>query len=226
MDPPALVSAYDVERELERAAVRRQVREPLSILPISPAQRRHPAIGAAYPSPVIRATFRVPAPRPHPLALSGVETPVNLALVEATYARESPLEISKRVLIVDDEPNVVGVLLEFFARFQHGHAYDVVPAYSAAEALDILLRGAFDLILLDLVIPGIGGRWKQGLDLLKRIRDLGVNAPVLMMSGGWDTRKEAEALTAGAVGYLHKPFNLPDLDHSVALALGPRATGG
>jgi len=139
---------------------------------------------------------------------------------------ESRMEFSKRVLIVDDEPNVVGVLLEFFARFQHGHAYDVVPAYSAVEALDILLRGAFDLILLDMVIPGIGARWKQGLALLKRIRDLGVTAPILMMSGDRDTRKEAEALIAGAVGYLHKPFNLRDLDHSVALALGPRATGG
>ena len=70
------------------------------------------------------------------------------------------MELSKRVLIVDDEPNVVGVLREFFARFQHGHAYDVVSAYSAAEALDILLRATFDLILLDLVIPGIGDRWK------------------------------------------------------------------
>src|SRR2546428_13135164 len=82
--------------------------------------RRHPAIGAAYPFPVIRATFRVPAPRPHPLALSGVETPVNLAFVEAPSALESPMEFSKRALIVDDEPNGVGVLLEFFARFQHG----------------------------------------------------------------------------------------------------------
>ena len=77
-----------------------------------------------------------------------------------------------------------------------------------------------------LVIPGIGARWKQGLDLLKRIRDLGVTAPILMMSGAWDSRKEAEALIAGAVGYLHKAFNLCNLDHSAALALGPRATGG
>ena len=136
------------------------------------------------------------------------------------------MEFSKRVLIVDDEPNVVGVLLEFFARFQHGHAYDVVPAYSAAEALDLLLGRAFDLILLDMVIPGIGTRWKQGLDLLKRIRDLGVNTPVLMMSGAGDAQKEAEAFTAGAVDYLHKPFNLCDLDRSVALALGPRAASG
>ena len=136
------------------------------------------------------------------------------------------MEFSKRVLIVDDEPNVVGVLQEFFARFQHGHAYVVVSASSAAEALDILLRAAFDLILLDMVMPGMGASWKQGLDLLKRIRNLGVNTPVLMMSGAWDTRKEAEALIAGAVGYLHKPFNLLDLDRSVALALGPRAASG
>jgi len=135
------------------------------------------------------------------------------------------MEFSKRVLIVDDEPKVVGVLLDFFAHFQHGHAYDVVPAYSAAEALDVLLRGAFDLILLDMVIPGIGAGRKQGLDLLKRVRDLGVKAPVLMMSGGGDAEK-AEALIAGAVGYLHKPFNLVDLGRSVALAFGPCAPGG
>jgi CheY-like chemotaxis protein len=157
------------------------------------------------------------------LTLSGVETPVNLAFV-APSALESPMEFSKRVLIVDDEPHVVGVLLEFFARFQHGHAYDVVPAYSAAEALDILLRRAFDLILLDMIIPGMGDRWKQGLDLLKRIRDLGVKAPILMMSG--DGFQKAEALMAGAVGYLHKPFNIRDLDRSVALVVGPRTTGG
>ena len=136
------------------------------------------------------------------------------------------MEFSKLVLIVDDDLNVVELLREFFARFKHGHAYEITSARSVADALDILLRGAFDLILLDMVIPGIGTRWKQGLDLLKRIRDLGVKAPVLMMSGDWDARKEAEVLSAGAVGYLHKPFNLRDLDHSVALALGPRATGG
>jgi len=100
----------------------------------------------------------------------------------------------KRVLIVDDEPNVVGVLREFFTRFQHGHAYDVVSAQSVAEAVDILLRELFDLILLDMVMPRI-----SGLDLLKRVRDLGVKAPVLMMTGGGDTQKEAEALIAGAI---------------------------
>ena len=185
--------------------------------------RRCPAIGGAYPFPVISCYLSVPAPRPYPLALSGVETPVNLAFVEATYALESPMEFSKLVLIVDDDLNLVELLREFFARFKHGHAYEITSARSVADALDILLRGAFDLILLDMVIPGIGARWKRGLDLLKRTRDLGVNTPVLVMSGAWDTQKEAEALIAGAVGYLHKPFSLRELDCSVALALGPRA---
>jgi len=136
---------------------------------------------------------------------------------------------TKRVLIVDDESNVLAVLREFFARFQHGHAYEISLAHSAADALDILLRERFDLILLDMVMPQTGARWpgKQGLDLLKRVRDLGVKAPVLMMSGGGDAQK-ADALIAGAVGYLDKPFNLSELDRLVTLALGsgPGATGG
>ena len=82
------------------------------------------------------------------------------------------------------------------------------------------LAGLKSLILLDMVLPRVGG-----LELLKRIRDIGVNAPVLVMTGG---RQEAEALIAGAVGYLHKPFNLRDLDRSVARALapGPRTASG
>jgi DNA-binding NtrC family response regulator len=52
---------------------------------------------------------------------------------------------------------------------------------------------------------------RQGLDLLKRVRDLGVNAPVLMMSGDYESRKEADALIEGAFGYLHKPFDLREL---------------
>ena len=57
--------------------------------------------------------------------------------------------------------------------------------------------------MLDMVMPPRAGDrkpWKQGLDVLKHVRDLGVMAPVLMMTGGWDTGKEAEALIEGAIG--------------------------
>jgi CheY-like chemotaxis protein len=77
-----------------------------------------------------------------------------------------------------------------------GHAYEVATASSVAEALLILQRERFDLILLDIIMPGIGDSLlrRQGVDLLKRVHDLGANAPVIMMSGDWESRKEADAL--------------------------------
>jgi len=86
----------------------------------------------------------------------------------------------------------------------------------------LLLREQFDLILLDMVVPRIGDPWPwlQGLDLLKRVRLLGVKAPVFMMTAVRNTEKEAEALIEGAAGYLHKPFDLRELNRLVTLALG------
>jgi CheY-like chemotaxis protein len=129
--------------------------------------------------------------------------------------------VTKRILIVDDQPHVLDAVRDIVAAFQHGHVYEITTARSGPDALAILQRERFDLILLDMVMPGIGDplRRRQGLDLLKRIRDLGVNAPVLMMSGDLDREKEAEALTEGAFGYLHKPFNLRELDRLVATAI-------
>ena len=129
---------------------------------------------------------------------------------------------TKRVLIVDDQPHVLDVLREILVSFRHGHAYEITTARYVADALVILQRERFDLILLDMVMPGIG---RQGLDLLTRVRDLGVNAPVLMMSGDWESRKEADALIEGAFGYLHKPFDLRELDRVVARAIASATRG-
>jgi len=63
--------------------------------------------------------------------------------------------------------------------------------------------------------------WIQGLDLLKRVRQLGVKVPIFMMTGVWNTEKEAEALIEGAAGYLHKPFDQRELNRLVTLALAP-----
>jgi DNA-binding NtrC family response regulator len=133
----------------------------------------------------------------------------------------SDTQATKRVLIVDDQPRVLEVLREILASFQHGHAYEIMTARYVAEALVILQRERFDLILMDMVMPGIGdpSLRRQGLDLLKRVRDLGVNAPVLMMSGDWESAREADALIEGAFGFLHKPFDLRELDRLVARAI-------
>ena len=129
--------------------------------------------------------------------------------------------MTKRVLIVDDEPLLISLLEEIFARFQHGHGYEIVPAYSVVDAYDLLVKEHFDLILLDMVVPRMGDPWPwlQGLDLLRRIRLLGVKAPIFMMTGVRNTEKEAEALIEGAAGYLHKPFDMRELNHLVTQAL-------
>ena len=130
--------------------------------------------------------------------------------------------MTKRVLIVDDEPELIALLKEIFARFQHSHTYEIVPAHSVADAWELLVRERFDLILLDMVVPTPGDPWPwiQGLDLLKRIRHLGVKAPIFMMTGVWNTEREAEAMIEGAAGYLHKPFDVRELNRLVTAALG------
>ena len=68
--------------------------------------------------------------------------------------------------------------------------------------------------------------WIRGLDLLKRIRHLGVKAPIFMMTGVWNTEKEAEAMIEGAAGYLHKPFDLRELHTDDAARAPGDAAGG
>jgi DNA-binding NtrC family response regulator len=134
---------------------------------------------------------------------------------------------TKRILIIDDQPRVLDTLREIVASFQHEHAYEITTVQAVADAFVILERERFDLILLDMVMPGIGDPLlrRQGLDVLKRVRDLGVNAPVLMMSGDRESQKEADALIQGAFGYLHKPFDLRELDRLVARAIASATRG-
>lgn len=117
---------------------------------------------------------------------------------------------------------MLDVLREILASFQHGHSYEITASQTVAGALAVLGREPFDLILLDMVMPGIGdpSLRRQGLEVLKRIRQLGIDAPVLMMSGDYEGRKEADALNEGAFAYLHKPFDVRELERLVARAIG------
>jgi DNA-binding NtrC family response regulator len=132
------------------------------------------------------------------------------------------MKATKRVLIIDDQPRVLDVLRDIVASFRHEHVYEITTTNSVADAFGILQRESFDLILLDMVMPGIGNPVlrRQGLDVLRRVRELGVQTPVLMMSGDYESRKEADALTEGACGYVHKPFDVRELDRAVAKAIG------
>ena len=131
--------------------------------------------------------------------------------------------MEKKVLIVDDEPSVGELLRDFFGRFQHGHQYEISTALDGAEALMLLLREPFDLVLLDIHMPRL-----SGLALLKEMRGLRIKVPVLILTGNQDAKAAADAITAGVLAYVPKPFDLPQLEHLVALALPRRrrAPGG
>jgi len=127
--------------------------------------------------------------------------------------------MTRRVLIVDDEPGTIAVLRDFFRYFEHGCVYEITPAQSADDAFVILREGSrFDLILLDvhMAMP----YWRDGLDLLRQIRGLGMNVPVIMMCPMPAKAEMDAAQNAGTLAWLIKPFKLSELEHLVALALG------
>jgi CheY-like chemotaxis protein len=111
-----------------------------------------------------------------------------------------------RVLVVDDEPfmgYLVGTLL-----LPLGHQVDV--ASSGEEALECLEREVYDLVLCDLVMPGIGG-----VEIIRRIRVRG-GPPVIALSASISRHHQELAFRAGAVAFLGKPFSRGDLLKIVA----------
>src|SRR5262245_11685190 len=115
-----------------------------------------------------------------------------------------------RILIVDDNEVVLELLHEFLSP-----GYAVELATSAAEALASLRLGVPDMILLDVMMPGT-----DGLTMLAGLRKAGVDVPIVIMTGYASPEAEKTARENGALGFLHKPVSLRELDQLVARTLG------
>ena len=102
------------------------------------------------------------------------------------------------VLVVDDDPR----LREFIRVNLEMEGYAVREAESAEEALSAIEDQAPDLVLLDVVMPGIDG-WQ----MLQRMQERHGSIPVIMFSGKVDERSLAEAADRGARGFIGKPFD-------------------
>ena len=117
------------------------------------------------------------------------------------------------VLVVDDEPGVraalVGVLRD--------EGYDVDAVDSGEACLDRLTRGAYDVILLDIWLPGI-----DGLTTLQRLRDRQVDASIVMISGHGNIESAVRAIKIGAFDFIEKPLSLDKTVLVVANALRQR----
>jgi len=101
----------------------------------------------------------------------------------------------KRILIVDDEPEIVEIL----ARFLSFKGYFPLKAFGGREAIDTIKTQEVDLILLDIKMPQI-----DGIQVLKIIKELHKNPQVLIMSGSLDLRSYTQKLRQ--LGYSEKNF--------------------
>jgi CheY-like chemotaxis protein len=116
-----------------------------------------------------------------------------------------------RILVIDDEPVVRSLLVEILERAGH----DVVSAADAAAGLAQLEAYSFDVVVSDVVMPGL-----SGVELLRELRGRRADVPVLLITGAG-----MQATFSGADRVLAKPFAHAELTQAVEAAL-PRISLG
>jgi DNA-binding response OmpR family regulator len=112
-----------------------------------------------------------------------------------------PTSVAPRVLLVDDDRELAETVGEYLR--EEGFAVD--HAASAREALKLRTQGAYDILILDVMMPG-----ESGLELLKRLRRE-TDTPVLMLTARAEELDRVLGLELGADDYLTKPFHLREL---------------
>ena len=116
------------------------------------------------------------------------------------------MEAKIHIMIVDDELIVREALLHWFERY--GHAVDA--ASSGFEALEKLEKEPFDLLFVDIKMPGM-----DGLQTLKKIKELHPKVKVIMVTAVETQEKIEEAMRLGADNYITKPLSLEYLEKDV-----------
>jgi DNA-binding NtrC family response regulator len=110
------------------------------------------------------------------------------------------------ILVIDDEPLIRKMLAEFFS----SQGFEIVGVEDGKAGIDLLKQRKFDLLLVDLSMPGIGG-----IDVLREVKDLDIRIPSIVLTGFGSIQSAVEAVRLGAYDYLTKPFNLDELMISV-----------
>jgi DNA-binding NtrC family response regulator len=115
-----------------------------------------------------------------------------------------------RVLIVDDEREILDLLTTHFAG-----RYAVDTATSGAQAIASFVRQRPDVIFLDVNVPGT-------VEVLKLFRQTDAEVPVIMVTENAEIRVAEECLKSGAFAWVPKPLNLAYMDHMAAVATAQR----
>lgn len=120
---------------------------------------------------------------------------------------------SETILVIDDEIRIVQML----DRLLTDSGYRVLPAHSGAEGV-LLFQGnekEIDLVLLDIMMPGMGGE-----EVMKRLLALRHGIKVLLISGFSEQERHENLMAMGAVGFVGKPFNIYELLKTIRTILG------
>lgn len=123
-------------------------------------------------------------------------------------------ESKPRILIVDDEENIVQIIQDFF----EDRPYIVETAEDGEAALGKLRERVYDLVLTDINLPGI-----DGLEVLAAAKESDPEVVVVIMTGYASIRNSIQALKRGAFDYITKPFDLFDIDNIVSRGLQSRS---
>lgn len=110
---------------------------------------------------------------------------------------------SLAVLVVDDEPDII----EIIAIFLEPRGYEVAGAGDADQGRALALSGSFDVVLCDQRLPGT-----RGLELCRELRDRGVAAKLVIMTGLDESRVREDPLASACDAFLIKPFAGRDLE--------------
>lgn len=115
-----------------------------------------------------------------------------------------------RILAVDDDPSARELLADFLA----SRGYRVQTAADGPTALEILSRDPPDLLLLDLLMPGM-----TGMEVLRRMPESARTVPVIVITAVTEEDVGRAALRAGAKEYVTKPLDLPHLEEAILAVL-------
>lgn len=118
----------------------------------------------------------------------------------------------QRILIVEDDAENNQIIRDYL----EGHGYSCAQAFSGSEGKLLFLAEQFDLVLLDLMLPGIPGE-----ELVPLFSE---RAPVIVLSARSGLESKVDVLSAGAEDYICKPFDLPELLVRIQIRLRRRGT--
>jgi putative two-component system response regulator len=117
----------------------------------------------------------------------------------------------KTILVVDDDADTRNAI---FFNLSEIPDYAVIACGSAEEGLDMIQNNSVDVVLTDIVMPGI-----SGIELLDRIHHLSRQIPVILMTGYTDLNIAVTAIKKGAFDFILKPFHPDYLHHSIKRAI-------